>query len=224
VAENPPIDPSQGRQGARRINDRLGGEVRLDPMLARSVRDVQHETVGSEPRLEVAPERGQLEGRDDRPMADALGWERPPEQLAAHATALRRRQDEELGQLANAVPVERSGVADDTAAVIFCHPGTRAVRHEVLEEALPALPALLPDDRILVVDGVRRPEPPVDLRDGLEEDVVHRTVVRGARLAVAIRSVGGHAARSPRRQPGLPRRNQMNPTTSRITSTRIARS
>ena len=91
--------------------------------------------------LEVARDRARIGRRDDGPMARAVAREGPREQLASDTAGLARGEDEEFGQLANAVAHDRAGVADASRrSIVLGDPPLVAGRGQVVEQGSADVP------------------------------------------------------------------------------------
>ncbi len=109
--------PTSGRAG-----DGHDLEVGLDLDHLRRAREVAQERLRHEAGLEVPNQGRQLERGHDRPVVGTFGWKRTAEELPPDAASLHGRQHEELGQLADIVTQDRSGVADHVLVVIDGNP------------------------------------------------------------------------------------------------------
>ena len=124
------------RRSTRRPGDGHDLEVGLDLDHLRRAREVGQECMRHEAGLQIPGQGGQLERGHDRSVVRTFGGKGPRQELRPDAAALHGRVDEEVGQLADAVTQDRTGVADDTLGVIDGNPCVIGRGREVLEEGL----------------------------------------------------------------------------------------
>lgn len=166
--EDRPVDAGQLLDGRCIGIDRLALEVGRDGHGPRYAVEADDRHPGVQPGPQVARDRARVQGRHDGSVACPVGGERAGEQLPTHAAGLRLGEDEELGQLAHAVPNDRPRIPDRAAGdLVLRDPPRIAGRRQVVEQR----PAGVPGGRI-ASRGIRgATRAPSEIVDGPLEDV-----------------------------------------------------